>query len=62
MMSLGIERNSFLAYEGMFSTGRGIWPSPVITSVAAANARDRADATQAQTRRLAGRGLKLVKI
>ena len=34
MMSLGIDRNSFLAYEGMFLTGRGIWPSPVITSVA----------------------------
>ena len=29
--------------------------------LAAANARDRADVTQAQTRRLAGRGLKLVK-
>ena len=32
-MSLGIDRHSFLAYEGMFSTGRGIWPSPIITSV-----------------------------
>lgn len=40
MISIGIDTNTMLVYEGKSTWGRGIWPAPVITAALVASSAD----------------------
>jgi hypothetical protein len=40
MISIGIDTNTMLVYEGMSTWGRGIWPTPVISAAVVATSSD----------------------
>lgn len=41
MISIGIDTNTMLVYEGKSGWGRGVWPTPVITAAAVVNSGEK---------------------